>query len=123
MIKLHIEGGINYMAPLSLLFLINLALIIIAGISWMRNKAIGPVLLESIRQIGGLALVWGILSTIIGFYQAFDDLSKMSEALPLNVIMGGLRVALITAAYGMIIFSVSLAAHLGLRLVTRNSST
>jgi len=45
----------------------------------------------------------------------------MEETLPLNVIMGGLKVGLITVIYGLIIFLISLAAFIGLQAWNKNS--
>ena len=120
MLDWHLEGGVNYMIPLTLLLLINLCVIGFVFVAAVRKKQLPAFWMEAIRQVGLLALAWGVLSTIIGLYQAFGDLSRMTETLPLYVIMGGMKVALITAEYGLIIYVVSLAAHLGLRVMTRN---
>jgi len=53
---------------------------------------------------------------------AFDDLAGMKETLPLYVIMGGLKVALITILYGLIIFMLSLISFIGLKSMMNNSS-
>ncbi|MCU0345103.1 MAG: MotA/TolQ/ExbB proton channel family protein [Ignavibacterium sp.] len=110
------------MIPLTVLFIINLILIASLAIKGISKKSIQPLKLEFVRQIGMLALIWGILSTIIGLYQAFDSLSQIEEPLGLNIIMGGLRVALITAEYGMIIFLISLIGFNCLRLYEKKLS-
>jgi len=120
MIEWHIEGGIVYMIPLTVLLLINLGVIVFVFLSAFQKKAVQHFWLETIRQVGALALVWGVFSTIVGLYQAFGSLASMQETIPFQVIMGGLKVALITAEYGLIVFVISLAAHLGLRMMTRN---
>lgn len=121
MLNWHIEGGIVYMVPLTILLLINFGVITFVFVSTLRKKQHTTFWMEAIRQVGLLALVFGVLSTIIGLYEAFGDLSRMTETLPFHVIMGGLKVALITAEYGLIIYLISLAAYLGLRAITRNS--
>lgn len=118
MLDLHIEGGIMYMAPLTLLLLGNLGLIAFVLFSKIQNKQFW---IEAIRQIGLLALVWGAFSTMVGLYQAFGDLSNMTEPLPFTVIMGGLKVALITALYGLVIFIISLMGFMGLKMISKNS--
>ncbi len=120
--NMHIEGGILFMAPLTLLLMLNLGIIIVASISAASKKQVNPIWLETIKQIGVLAFVWGTFSTLMGFYFAFDDLSTMAETLPFNVIMGGLKVALITLLYGSIICSISLLSYLGLKIVNRKFS-
>ena len=110
------------MAPLSLIFLIVIGLTGFAILSAIQKKRINEKVLEFIRQLGGFALAWGTFGTIIGLYFAFKSLSEMSETLPLNVIMGGLKVGLITVIYGLIIFLFSLAASIGLQAVNKNSA-
>jgi len=121
MFDLLIEGGLSYMLPLALMLVLNLIFIVLALISKMANKEISEFNLEFIKQLGLLAFVWGIFSTMVGFYQAFSDLSQMTEALPFPVIMGGLKVALITALFGSIVFIISMSAYLGLRWMTKKS--
>jgi hypothetical protein len=122
MIDIHITGGPIFMVPLSILFLLNIAIIATVFVSSVLKKKPQPFWLEMIRQIGGLALVWGVFSTMIGLYFAFGDLSTMEETLPVYVIMGGLKVGLITSLYGLIICTVSLVAYLGLKILGKNLS-
>ena len=103
------------MLPLTLIFLLNIALVIVVLLSIIRRKKVGANLIESIRQLGGLALAWGAFSTVIGLYFAFKSLEELKNTVPFEVIMGGLKVALITVIYGLIIFIVSLVSFLGLR--------
>lgn len=117
MVDLHIEGGVIYMVPLTLLLLSNLGLIAFVLFSKTQNKQFW---IEAIRQIGLLALVWGAFSTMVGLYQAFGDLSNMIEPLPFTVIMGGLKVALITALYGLVIFIFSLIGFISLKMINKN---
>ena len=121
MYEIHLEGGMPFMAPLSFIFLTIIALIASAILSAIRKKRINEKILEFIRQLGGLALAFGTFGTIVGLYFAFKSLSEMEETLPLNVIMGGLKVGLITVIYGLIIFLISLAAFIGLQAWNKNS--
>ena len=109
------------MAPLSFIFLIIIGLIAFAVLSAIQKKRINEKILEFIRQLGGLALAFGTFGTIVGLYFAFKSLSEMEETLPLNVIMGGLKVGLITVIYGLIIFLISLVAFIGLQALNKNS--
>jgi biopolymer transport protein ExbB/TolQ len=122
MYDIYVAGGTFFMHPLTLLLLINLGLIIFVIITRLQKKKLNKSFLEAIRQLGGLALAWGALSTLVGLFFAFDALEGMKETLPLNVIMGGLKVALITVLYGLIIFIFSLISFIGLRSMTNNSS-
>lgn len=122
MYDIYVEGGTMFMHPLSLIFLINLGLIIFVLIARFQKKNINKNILEAIRQLGGLALAWGVFSTVVGLFFAFDALEGMKETLPLNVIMGGLKVALITIIYGLIIFMISLISFISLKSMMNNSS-
>jgi biopolymer transport protein ExbB/TolQ len=122
MYDIYVAGGTMFMHPLTLLLLINLGLSIFVIIAILQKKKLNRNFLEAIRQLGGLALAWGVFSTVIGLFFAFDDLAGMKETLPLYVIMGGLKVALITILYGLIIFIFSLISFIGLRSMTNNSS-
>jgi biopolymer transport protein ExbB/TolQ len=86
-----------------------------------QKKRISLTLIEAIKQIGVLALAWGIFSTIAGLFQAFDALEAIKEMLPFQVIMGGMKVALITALYGLIVFILSMLAYIILKLSAKNS--
>ena len=122
MYEIYVAGGSFFMHPLSLILFINLGLIIFVFITRLQKKKLGKNILEAIRQLGGLALAWGVFSTVVGLFFAFEDLARMKETLPLYVIMGGLKVALITIIYGLIIFMFSLISFIGLRAMTNNSS-
>lgn len=119
--KYHIEGGVAYMVPLTILFLVNICLLAYALLRSVQKKPLHALMQPAIRHIAGLALAWGVFSTVVALFQAFGSLSEMSEPLPFAVIMGGLKVGFITALYGMIIFLISMAAHLGLQVLRRNS--
>lgn len=122
MYDIYVAGGYLFMHPLSLILFINLGLIAFVVITKLQKKTLNKNILEAIRQLGGLALAWGAFSTVVGLFFAFDALEGMKETPPLNVIMGGLKVALITILYGLIIFIFSLISFIGLRTMMNNSS-
>ena len=62
---------------------------------------------EWVKEIGIIAIVVGVLAFVLGFYQAAIDITKAGDIHPV-VIWGGLRVAVITPIYGLIIYLVSL---------------
>ena len=118
--KYHIEGGVEYMVPLTALFLVNIGFMVYALTRGGQGKPVPTLAQQAIKQIGGLALAWGVFSTIVALFQIFGALSQLKEAPPLAMIMGGLKVGFITALYGMIIFLISMVAHFVLRVVRRN---
>lgn len=119
--SLHIEGGSFYMFSLLLLFVLNICIFIYVLIAVLQKKQINLKWLEAIKQIGGLAAAWGTYSTLIGLFYAFDALEGSKDVIPFQVIMGGLKVALITVLYGLIIFCLSLLAYIVLKLASQNS--
>jgi MotA/TolQ/ExbB proton channel family len=113
-------GGPLFMFPLSLLFFINIGILVYVLIAVVQKKQFNSYWLESIKQIGGLAAAFGTWSTIFGLFMAFDALESSKDIIPFPVIMGGLKVALITVLWGLVIFCLSLFTYIVLKLTTRN---
>jgi uncharacterized membrane protein YjfL (UPF0719 family) len=113
-------GGSLYMHPITLVFIANIVVILMVTLKIIQKKIVEPKWIEAIKQLGGLALALGAFGTIIGFFFAFSDLSEMKETLPLNVIMGGCKVALITVLYGFIVFCISLLVYILIKLFNKN---
>lgn len=120
-LELHLMGGSIFMFPLSLLFLANISITLFVIFSMIKKTKINTNWIESIKHIGLLAAVWGTFSTIEGLFQAFDAIEASAEEIPLQIICGGLKVALITVLYGLIIFCISLLDYIILKLVARPS--
>ena len=93
MFELFYMGGIPWMTFLTMILL---ALLLAA---W---KA--PAWVE---DIGIIALVVGALGFFVGFYQAALDIANAGNIHP-AIIWSGMRVAVITPIYGLIIYFVSL---------------
>ena len=92
---LFIEGGYVFMSIITLM---------LVGLFFAAWKA--P---NWIKEIGVLALAFGILGTILGVMQAADYIRATADAsFSSNVIWGGIKVALIPTAYGIIVYIVSL---------------
>jgi MotA/TolQ/ExbB proton channel family len=119
-IDLHIEGGLYFMLPLTILLLSNLSIILYSIFAVMQKKIIAPKWLEAIKQIGVLAAVFGAFGTIVGLFAAFDALESIKEMLPFQVIMGGMKVAVITVIYGLSILCLSMLAYIILKLSIKN---
>lgn len=120
--EFHMAGGMPFMAPLTLILTINVALIIFVAFRQIMKNSVHPNWLEAIRQIGGLALAFGVMSTIWGLFFAFGALEESKEVIQFNVIMGGLKVGLITALYGLWIFLPSLLAYIILKSLSKDAS-
>jgi hypothetical protein len=119
--ELYVSGGALYMHPITLVFIANLVLIIITILQIVQKKNVNQKLIEMGKQLGGLALALGVFSTVVGLFQAFDALENSKDIIPFQVIMGGLKVALITALYGLIVFCISQLVYIILKLITRQA--
>ena len=117
--ELHNDGGIVFMVPLSILLTINIGLVIYSIFRLSQKRDVSKFV-EAVRQIGVLAAVFGAASTILGLFQAFGALSRGNQVWPFQVIMGGMRVAVITAMYGLFIFCFSLLSYIILKLSSKN---
>lgn len=62
--------------------------------------------LAYIKSIGLFALIVGILGQLIGLYQAFDAIQQMGNVSP-SMLAGGLKVSMISALYGFVIFIIA----------------
>ena len=122
MLELHLQGGLEYMLPLSLMLLILIGLIAYVSYSLASGKNLSIKWLEIIKQIGMLALAWGVLSTVIGLFAMFKSLQALKQVPSLEMMMGGLQALLIALLYALIIFIISLLAYLILRWKTNNNS-
>lgn len=99
------EGGPLFMYPLLLMLIIIIVLTIKASINSANEKD-----KKLISHISLFALVWGFLGQMIGLIGAFDAIESLSN-IPPQLLAGGLKVALLSTTFGMIIF---LVGRLGL---------
>lgn len=117
--ELYVSGGTPYMHPITIVFIANLILVIITVLQIIQKKKVNPKVIEAGKHVGALALALGIFGTISGFFQMFGALEETKDTIPFNVIMGGTKVALITALYGLIAFCISQLAYILLKLTAR----
>ena len=104
-----------------MLLAVNVCIVLFIAASLIQKKELSGRWFDAVKQIGGLAAAWGTLATIVGLYGAFHALEATPEVLPFQVIMGGLKVAVITVIYGLIIFCLSLLAYIILKMVEKKS--
>ena len=91
--QLFVSGGCGFMSIITLM---------LVGLFFAAWKA--PAW---IKEIGLFALAFGFFGTIAGFMQASEFLQANVDVSS-NVIWGGVKVALIPTAYGIIVYLVSL---------------
>ncbi len=119
--ELHAEGGTIWMYPLTVLFAVNLLTIAYCAYQVIRKRPLESKWLDLIKQLGGLSAAWGAFSTLIGLLYAFGGIEGSPDSIPLNVIAGGVKVALYTVVYGLFILCVSMLSSIVLRLVYRSA--
>ena len=93
MFRLFVEGGVIYMTILTLMF-IALFLAAWKAPAW-------------VKEIGKMAVVFGVIASVIGFFVAADAIVEFWPISP-DIIWGGMRLAMITTLYGLLIYFVSL---------------
>ena len=110
MFNLFKMGGPLFMGILTAVLFIILAIAVFYFIIIIRKdfKDIDETRkrLKYIKSFGLFGLVMGILGQMIGLYSAFSAIDRAKDISP-AIMMGGLKVSLITPMYGMIIFLIS----------------
>jgi len=96
MFGFFINGGIGFMSVLTVL------LVAIFFAAWKAPRWV--------KEIGAFALVFGFLGMILSILQLLGDLQGAGD-LPAAVIYGGLKVTLIPAIYGSIIYLIALVVR------------
>ena len=91
------EGGAPYMG------LLTVELIALLLAAWKAPAWV--------KEIGLIALMTGILSTLLGLFMAFGSLSQASDIAAV-VVYAGMKVALITTLYGCLIYLASLVIRI-----------
>ena len=100
MLRFFIEGGPLFMGLLDIV-LVFLFIAVWKAPAW-------------VREIGHIALILGILSTLLGFAQAGDAISKAGDV-SMDLIASGIKIALIPTFYGGLIYLVSLIMRIILK--------
>ena len=104
-------GGPLFMGILTVILIIMVAWAVYHYLPVITKKEINfaqtKAKLKHIKTIGTFALVTGILGQLIGFYQGFAAIEKAKD-ISLSLMMGGLKLSLITTIYGIFIFLISL---------------
>ncbi len=64
-----------------------------------------------VKEIGLMALMTGILGTLVGMFGAAESIQAAGDVSQ-GLLWGGIKVALITILYGMIIYLISLVIRI-----------
>lgn len=98
----------------ALLFAILLLLVFYIIIIQSKNYkdiAITRSRLKYIKSLGQFSLAVGVLGQMVGLYAAFTAI-EVAQDISTSLMMGGLKVSMITPMYGIIIFLISYLAWL-----------
>lgn len=109
--NLFYEGGPLFMGMLTVVLIILIAWTVYHFLPVILKKEVDSVKLKSrlkhIKTIGTFALITGILGQLIGLISAFDAV-EAAGGVSQAMLMGGLKVSMITTIYGVFIFMISL---------------
>ena len=96
------EGGPLFMYTTLTLLIVIIALLIRGFVKpTTRDKTITLV-----SSISLFVLVWGFLGQMIGLITAFDAIQAMGDVSP-SILAGGLKVAILSPLFGMIVFLIA----------------
>lgn len=113
--QLFYEGGFLFMAILTGILIIMVVWAIYHFLPVLSKNVSDPqqtrAKLKHIKTIGSFALIFGIFSQLLGLYQMFGVIEEIGSVAP-KLIMGGIKVSMITTFYGVIIFMLSLVIWL-----------
>ena len=109
--KYFYKGGPLYMGILTVIFIIMVVWAVYQFLPVLLKKDFDcnktRARLKHIKTIGTFALVFGIVGQLIGLYQIFNAIEEMG-GVSSALLMGGLKVSMITTFYGILIFLISL---------------
>jgi len=104
-------GGPLFMSILTAILIIMFVWSIYHSLPILLNKEFNVtqsrMRIRHIRSFGLFGMITGILGQLIGLYQAFAVIEEVGD-ISLSLLMGGLKVSMITTFYGIFIFLLSL---------------
>jgi len=104
------DGGPLFTYPTFLMLLISITLFVKA---LFKGDTEGKTR-KLISHISLFALVWGFLGQMIGLIGAFDSIQAAGDISP-SVLAAGLKIALLSPVFGMVVFLIS---RLGIIILT-----
>jgi len=120
MIDLLIEGGVLFTFPMTLIFLIGIALAVRCYI-FLNSERFKTAIdaqqaVDTVKYLGIIVLTLGILGQFIGLYEAFKVIQQGDLEITPAILAGGIRVSSITTILGLTYFIFSYTAFLLLNL-------
>lgn len=120
MIEWFQSGGF-FMWPILVSGVVTVVLAVDAGRRLTSDSRAGPALRTEIDAVlfwGGFAALLGLFGTVGGIGQMARALERAGEV-SASLVWGGLRVALITTAFGLMVLAVAMLAWFALRTARR----
>lgn len=107
LIDLFFQGGELFMSVLTLLLILAIVVAFVNGRA-VLSKDQEPLVekrakLSYIKSIGTLAIIVGIFGQLLGLISAFDTIEGVG-GVSTPMLMGGLKVSMISTLYGFVIF-------------------
>jgi len=111
MAKLFYMGGPLFMGILTLLLLILILITILFLIRIVSGKSVSnnsfTHQLSYLKSLGLFSAITGILGQLIGLMMAFSAIERVGDISP-QIVVGGLKVSMITSLYGIGIYLFSI---------------
>lgn len=108
------EGGPLFMYTTLTLLIVIIALLIRGYVKpTTRKKTITVV-----SSVSLFVLVWGFLGQMMGLISAFDAIEAAGDVAP-SILAGGLKVAILSPLFGMIVFLIARIGIIGLNILEK----
>ncbi|MEP2937114.1 MAG: hypothetical protein ABJM06_01885 [Gilvibacter sp.] len=107
MINIFTEGGLFFMVPITVLFIITFGLCI----KYLVNKSSRRKTIKLLHAAGLLAFIWGIFGLVNGFIVALDQI-EFIDGVTLNQAAGELKRKFIPPLIGTLTFVIARTAIL-----------
>ena len=105
--------------PLTFSLVVVLCLALFSGYRLFRPQATPDLrtkaFVDAILFWGGFAVIWGVLGTLIGITIAAQAI-EAAGAVSTTLVWGGIKVALLTSLFGMLILVIAALIWFGLQL-------
>ncbi len=108
------EGGPLFMYTTLLILIAIIALLVKAFLnSGSKEKTVALI-----KHLSLFVLVWGFTGQMIGLIGAFDAIQMQGNIAP-EVLAGGIKVAILSPLFGMIVFLIARLGIIGLTLLKK----
>jgi hypothetical protein len=109
------EGGPLFMYTTLILLIVIIALLIRAFV----KPTTRPKTITLVSSISLFVLVWGFLGQMIGLITAFDAIEAAGDISP-SMLAGGLKIAILSPLFGMVVFLIARIGIIILNLIQKN---